>query len=144
MQTFAPYEPSAEAGYNTFVFDSTSKYVTVPSFNIPQGRSIVAWVKNGASASGQDRVLRMQSPELILTIESDGIVSAVYNNTVLRGSVNIRDDNWHLVSLDFDGSNISIWIDGQLDARDRPPVHLFLTPYLWAGIMLMMLTLQDL
>ena len=107
----------AEADYNTFGFDSTSKYVNVPSFNIPAGScSIVAWVKTGAGSSGQDRIFRLESPELHLTIQSNGKSAAVYNSSVVLGPTVVRDGNWHLFGLSFDGSNVSIWLDGQQDA----------------------------
>ncbi|GAB4323398.1 MAG: hypothetical protein Kow00127_16070 [Bacteroidales bacterium] len=107
---------------NALHFDGVNDFVdaTATATGLPQGnaaRTMEAWIKTTANPGFQNiyswgRTSTNMRSSIGLRIDHLAFVGA-FND--LDGSIIINDGNWHHVAVSFDGSMMSLYVDGVLD-----------------------------
>jgi hypothetical protein len=90
-------------------------------FNFPTGYTIAVWIKTEGVDNPWATVLSKGFNCWSLMRNNDSRTMAFHINTgsgavTVSGQAEIIDDKWHFVVGTFDGSNVTLYIDGLLDA----------------------------
>ncbi|WP_243471520.1 LamG-like jellyroll fold domain-containing protein [Winogradskyella sp. MH6] len=117
------YAPQVEVVRSVY-FDGAVDYIDIED-NLdldPSGFTISAWIKRDAADSGTKSILskrnltfsqgydfRLTDANRIQIIWKNG------SNQALQSNTSLPDDEWHHVAAIYDGSMVSIYIDGVLD-----------------------------
>lgn len=112
---------------DALVFDGQNDYVVIPanpSFNFESSLSFGVWVKVPPGSSGWDTVLGGYYDHGINIYagsgNADGAVRAEIPGVLTLTSItDLRDNQWHHVMVIYDGSAVSIWIDGQIEISEE-------------------------
>ena len=112
---------------DALVFDGQNDYVVIPanpSFNFESSLSFGVWVKVPPGSSGWDTVLGGYNDHGINIYagsgNADGAVRAEIPGVLTLTSItDLRDNQWHHVMVIYDGSAVSIWIDGQIEISEE-------------------------
>ena len=118
---FAP----GEAG-QAFSFDGTSSYVSIPdspSVDVLSDRiTVEAWIKVNhltANPDWEGIVTKGNASWRLLATAGAKTVyfasSGTTPNNDIYGTRNVNDGNWHYVAAVYDGTNLSLYVDGTLD-----------------------------
>lgn len=112
---------------NALNFDGVDDYVdaTANTSGLPEGndvRTIEAWIKSNGIPSNYDQYSNILSwGSNLVANERSSIgqrvdhLAFVGGSNDLNGSIPISDGNWHHVAVTFDGSVMSLYVDGVLD-----------------------------
>lgn len=111
---------------NALSFDGANDYVDCgndSSLDITDVITIEAWIKTTKTLG--DIVTKRESPYTPygLFVSSSTLWFRVYDGvtkTDIRGITNVCDGSWHYVVATYDGTNISLYVDGEMD---RAPVQ---------------------
>ncbi len=117
---------SGNTNTNTaLAFNGSSDYISASDANLPSGNSpfsISNWIKSSTYAGGDFNTITVWGTDVAGQIVRWGIRGGgnlsfdSSGGGALDGTTNILDDNWHLTTLVFDGTNIRIYLDGNLEA----------------------------
>lgn len=104
---------------NALQFDGVDDYGFSMNGSLPQGnspRSIEAWVKT-VSGAVMDIVSwgTAVSNSRASLIVHGGVVKYVPTIQRMTGTIPVNDGDWHHVASIFDGTTLSIYVDGVLD-----------------------------
>jgi len=119
--TMTPNNPQ-----NALNFDGVNDYVdaTATATGLPQGnapRTMEAWIKTTSTAAfinilSWGRTATKMRSSMGLRTNHLAFVSAFYD---LDGSIIINDGSWHHVAVSFDGTTMSLYVDGVLDVSSN-------------------------
>ncbi|MCK4891724.1 MAG: LamG domain-containing protein, partial [Candidatus Pacebacteria bacterium] len=107
-------------------FDGSDDYIVLPANTFPETEgTISAWFKTAASnqiilftgPSAEDGCgSGVTNPEIDICMNSDGLIKGTVENASsykdLQSSSSYNDNNWHMTSLSWNSSTISLYIDG--------------------------------
>lgn len=97
----------------------------------PAGFTISAWIKRDAADTGLKSIVSKRNVSFTtgydFRILDDNRIQMRWKNgadQVLTSSTNIPDDEWHHIAAIYDGTTLSLYVDGVLDNSDgkTPPV----------------------
>ena len=107
----------------SLLFDGSDDYVSLPTesdYDFTTAMSVAVWVNvtnfdvaEQAIVTKGDTAWRLER-----NAGTDGVqftVAGLSSNTVVQGSISVNDDNWHHVAGVYDGSDLLLYVDGQLD-----------------------------
>lgn len=100
--------------------DGGSQYVDVGSstlFNITDNLIISAWFKTN-NTGNQIIVGKSHTSSYYLNMANNGYSFWLNNNSWLNKSVKISDGKWHHILAVYEMGNVSVYIDGALNAKD--------------------------
>jgi len=109
------------------VFDGNDAYVNLgnhPKFNITGQITVSAWIKVNAFDKDYQAIIakgdsswRLQRTARTDTLEFACTGLPVPNNSFggIYGKINVNDGQWHHAAGTYDGSRISLYVDGALD-----------------------------
>ena len=111
-----------------YFFDETKKaYIagmtdeTLPDGSSP--RTLSAWIKTPSNGNGGfvvfDYGKMANNMDCSLCYIKKKVVLSFWANDIW-GSIDINDDQWHLILAAWDGTTVSIYVDGELDASQTP------------------------
>jgi hypothetical protein len=117
-----PASAAIAAGQNLSVaFDGTSGYVTIPAgnsnLNITGPITVMQWVQTPSGGeSGTSAVLGHGGNSYTMYVDKTALPEFADTGPGSGGSVNdgnnINDGNWHMLVGVFDGSSVSLYVDG--------------------------------
>jgi hypothetical protein len=101
-----------------FTFDGADDYVLIPNPDTFSGNdeiTISAWIKSDSSTGNMGVI--SQSTQILLDSQYPDSMRIVLNSfttndRVTSSGFDFFDDNWHMVTARYDGTNLSIWADG--------------------------------
>jgi len=120
--TNGPTFSSANGG--TLVFDGTNDQIVLTSATLPisgnGARSIFAWIKSVSTFTSYvstGTANNSQSFNLVKYSNNIGVMgyNLDYYPTTGSSGKNVADGNWHYVGVSFNGTNLSMYVDGILD-----------------------------
>jgi hypothetical protein len=114
-------------------FDGTDDYIDMDNkLNLnPSNFTVSAWIKRDATNSGIVSIVSKRDTEFTagydLRILSDNRVEIIWKNgsdQFLISNTSLPNNEWHHVAATYNGSEVSIYIDGVLDtiANKTPPI----------------------
>jgi hypothetical protein len=113
-------------------FDGADDYVG-PITN-PGGYSnsftVNAWINKTSSTGSYDLIFSGGCQDLYFGVTSNVLQfgKQCTGGAMISGSVNVSDGNWHFVSATYDGNNLIIYVDGQIDVIASPSWISSITP----------------
>lgn len=120
------YAPQVEV-VRSIHFDGSGDYIDIENnLNLdPSGFTVSAWIKRDAADSGTKSILSKRDLTFTqgydLRILDDNRIEAYWKNgtdQITVSNTSIPDDQWHHVSVIYNGTTASIYIDGVLDKNE--------------------------
>ncbi len=118
---FAPLIEEERAVY----FNGTQDYIDIQNkLNLePSGFTISAWIKPSVQNTGEVSILSKRNAAFTegfdFTISANNKIGISWNNSSLQSlssTTTIPNDQWHHVAVTYNGTQVSIYIDGVLDS----------------------------
>lgn len=116
------------AGNGAYYFDGINDYISLPtSLSATLNNSsftLSSWVKSSGLASGMilSGIISLNYGLNFDISKNNNLLVRLYNGTSIVGyessGVNLNDDKWHYVATTFDGTNVSLYIDGKLNKKE--------------------------
>ncbi len=110
---------------NSLRFDGTNRYLETTNPALPQGnspRTMEAWIKTTSTyASIINYGTNANSQRFGISMV--GNLYFVSNSNDLSGTTFIADGQWHHVAVVFDGTTLSMYVDGVLDASSAKTLN---------------------
>ncbi len=112
-------------------FNGTNNYVQVLNMNsLPldsHARSMTGWIKTNGTQSGRivyfgyggattDLAFNLASG-----VSNDGKIYFIGYADDLAGSTVIGDGNWHFIAVTYDGTTVTLYVDGKFDSSAAKP-----------------------
>ena len=126
LQGTAGFAPG-EVG-QAFSFDGSSGFVSIPDSpsldSFSDSITIEAWIRSGKLTSNpgwEGLVCKGNSSWRLMGTSESSTVYVAFNGVSpneLFGTRNVNDEQWHHVAATYDGSTISIYVDGTLDVSE--------------------------
>lgn len=108
----------------SLIFDGVDDYVTLTDeddFDFTDSVTVAVWIKvtsfsidEQAVVTKGDTAWRLERNGSTNTLQFS--VEGLMTNTEVQGSVSVNDGNWHHVAGVYDGAQLLLYVDGQLDA----------------------------
>ena len=120
------YAPQVEV-VRSIHFDGSGDYIDIENnLNLdPSGFTVSAWIKRDAADSGTKSILSKRDLTFTqgydLRVLDDNRIEAYWKNgtnQITVSNTSIPDDQWHHVSVIYNGTTASIYIDGVLDKNE--------------------------
>lgn len=114
---------SAASGSGRVLDFVEGDFVTGTNASLPVGntaRTIECWVKTAPASTGYESIIdygtlaNNQRAALYLEAGTGKLYYSAFSNDA-AGTSNIRDGNWHHCAASFDGTNLRLYVDGNLE-----------------------------
>ncbi len=112
-----------------FNFSSSNEYILIPSnnslrVNATTGTSWEAWVKMPSGMTTQSDIFcRELGTQYAFSIQGGGTAyGAIWLTTSyedVSGTTDLRDDKWHHVAMTYNGTDLKMYVDGELEGTDN-------------------------
>jgi len=106
-------------------FDGVDDNVSIPNnavFNITDAITIESWIKTTGSPTNEQYIVTKNENSYYVALNVAGAVGqagfyldGVSSSWLYTNSNTLNDNNWHHIACTYDGSTMSIYVDGVLD-----------------------------
>ena len=109
--------------HHALLFDGSNDYIRTPFVLDPSTTDVTVSAWFNISDTNIRRLIVQQEDgtglgRSWLSVENDGTVSTNLGGSIIKGTTAVTPNQWHHIAASYDGTTLSLYLDGQLEASD--------------------------